>query len=216
MCAMSRICSLKLPNLSLARAVGSAGLWVIGAALCPVSPAGHTFEWADTGQHLCVQTRDYAFFSPRALNSCWQTNLRLPSQSLLLFLSLSLSKDRLTWWRRSCSVLFPFTFGIGVCVSVNRPLLFFYTETLVTEERVHNLLPYNFYFYLITFFLSSHLWCLSFSPPSSHSWKSISGHTMRAEGGERRNSPPGTAPGCPERPVLLWGAIVRHVSGSLF
>lgn len=110
---MSRICSLKLSNLSLAQAVGSAGLWVIGAALCPVSPAGHTFEWADTGQRLCVQTRGYAFFPPKS------SKLLLTDESSTPFsespsLSLSISKAQLTWWRRSFSVPFHVLASVNV------------------------------------------------------------------------------------------------------
>lgn len=183
---MSRICSLKLSNLSLAQAVGSAGLWVIGAALCPVSPAGHTFEWADTGQRLCVQIRGYAFFPPKS------SKLLLTDESSTPFsespsLSLSISKAQLTWWRRSYSV--PLHFLASVKVLPSTKLCFFFcfffcAETLITEERFT-------IFYLTTFIFtllpSSSLPTsdLFLSPPSSHSWKSISGHTIRAErGGE--------------------------------
>lgn len=190
---MSRICSLKLSNLSLAQAVGSAGLWVIGAALCPVSPTGHTFEWADTGQRLCVQTRGYAFFPPKS------SKLLLTDESSTPFsespsLSLSISKAQLTWWRRSFSVPFHVLASVNVFPSTKLcflgVFLFFFScaKTLVTEERFTIFYLKTFIFTLLP---SSSLPTsdLFLSPPSSHFWKSISGHTIRAEGGERRNLP---------------------------
>lgn len=176
---MSRICSLKLSNLSLAQAVGSAGLWVIGAALCPVSPAGHTFEWADTGQRLCVQIRGYAFFPPKS------SKLLLTDESSTPFSeSPSLSKAQLTWWRRSYSVPLHFLASVKVLPSTKLCFFFFFFCAETYWGAFHNLLPYNFYFYLITFFLSSHLWSLSFSPfiplLKEHLWP----HNKSRRGGE--------------------------------
>lgn len=176
MCAMSRICSLELSNLSLAQPVGSAGLWVIGAALCPVSPAGHTFEWADTGQRLWVQSRGYAPPPKKKISKLLLTDESSTPFSKFPSLSLSISKAHLTWWRRSYSVPLHFWHQ---CVSVNR--------TLVTEEQFTIFYLTNF---ISTLFYSSSLPTsdLFLSPPfipllKEHLWP----HNKSRRGGQRRN-----------------------------
>lgn len=112
-------------------------------------------------------------------------NLRLPSQSLLPFLSLF---QKLNWPDGEDPILFPFTFW-HQWKCYHQPnsvflLLFFLCRNSYYWGAVHNLLPYNFYFYLITFFLSSHLWSLSFSPfiplLKEHLWP----HNKSRRGGE--------------------------------
>lgn len=107
-----------------------------------------------------------------------------PSLSLSLF-------QKIDWPDGEDPVLFcsPSLFGIGVCAFPSTELCYFSTLKLLLPRSGFTI------FYLTTFIftlLTSS--CLPtsdlfLSPPSSHSWKSISGHTMRAEGGERRNSP---------------------------
>lgn len=113
MCTTARICSVKPPNLSLAEAVGSAGLWVMGATPGRVSLAGHTFEWADTGLGLCVQINHCSLSlslhlsltpSLKALSTCWQTDLQLSFSVRLVSLFRSAPTDRLTWWWGSFSL----------------------------------------------------------------------------------------------------------------
>lgn len=91
-----------------------------------------------------------------------------------------------------CSVPLHFLASVNV-FSDNRSFFFFSTPKPVlvrsgSQSSTLQLLFLPYYLLhlfppLISFFLSPP------PPPSSHSWKSISGHTIRGEGGERRNLP---------------------------
>ncbi len=106
-----------------------------------------THVWVSRHRAASVRPdQGLCFFSPRALNSCWQTNLRLPSQSLLLFLSLSLFQ-KIVWPDGEDPVLFcsPSLFGIGVCVFPSTDLCYFSTLKLLLPRSGFTI------FYLTTF-----------------------------------------------------------------
>lgn len=222
MCTTARICSVKPSNLCLAEAVGSAGLWVMGATLGRVSLAGHTFEWADTGLGLCVQISNCSLslslhlsLTPclKALSTCWQTDLRFSSSVWLVSLFRSVPTDRLTRWWGSFSVsLFLFAFFLShvstaVGFSTHHHEYKDTFMTIVTNKWFpsHHCSSLFSKYILQHFSLSPHIpelpkFSTVYSPfhsfllrlqsfLSSHCWKSIFGHTMRAREWKRRQLP---------------------------